>query len=365
MPGLTAPRFVGDPILQACRDGQHRMLVPEAGPAVQKVQEALIDLGFPLPLRGADSKFGSETGDAVTAFKTSRRIFPNDPVVGPGTMTALDAECFDKPPPPFSDRDEWLSWVSRDAVPTLSAFNFTRADELARRKSGRGFTFDAASNWLPDRFRDAISQSLAALLEPTGSPAGPGSPSATWGAGVFDLYHCHVMVVRGASLSPSIDLMTGLSAMQARIRQLRAQSATAPGAAIFNRAWATAHRANMLSSGVLNQARDLANTVIAEATAAKPAVLVWHSFEEPRWRPATMVSSTPRRHWQTQLAPAAAAIVTPLPFVTSAQLGDAFNEIFEIYFVVSKTAVITAAPGSREDAYAMAGLVPDDVAAFM
>lgn len=68
------------------------MMAPETGPAVVKIQQALIDLGFPLPEQGARGTFSDETGAAVTAYKTDRQIFPNDPVVGPGTMRSLDAE---------------------------------------------------------------------------------------------------------------------------------------------------------------------------------------------------------------------------------------------------------------------------------
>ncbi len=89
---LTNPRFAGDPVLEACLAGQHRMMAPETGPAVAKVQQALIDLGFALPLHGADGTFSDETGAAVVGYKTDRGIFPNDPVVGPKTMASLDAE---------------------------------------------------------------------------------------------------------------------------------------------------------------------------------------------------------------------------------------------------------------------------------
>jgi hypothetical protein len=88
---LRATRFAGDPVLEACLGGTHRMMAPEEGIAVVKVQAALIDLGFALPMFGADGKFGDETGQAVTAFKTREQLSPNDPVVGPGTMGRLDA----------------------------------------------------------------------------------------------------------------------------------------------------------------------------------------------------------------------------------------------------------------------------------
>ena len=97
---LTNPRFAGDPVLEACFAGEHRMMAPETGPAVVKVQQALIDLGFALRERGADGTFGDETGAAVVSYKTDRQIFPNDPVVGRKTMTSLDGEPELSPPGP-------------------------------------------------------------------------------------------------------------------------------------------------------------------------------------------------------------------------------------------------------------------------
>jgi peptidoglycan hydrolase-like protein with peptidoglycan-binding domain len=91
MADLISPRFSGDPILEQCLDGDHRMLQPEQGPAVQKVQQALIDLGYTIP-SGATGNFLAETATAVVAFKNAHTITPNDPVVGKLTMAALDAD---------------------------------------------------------------------------------------------------------------------------------------------------------------------------------------------------------------------------------------------------------------------------------
>ena len=88
---LQSPRFAGDPVLEACFTGQHRMMAPEQGDAVGKVQQALIDLGFSMPA-GADGDFGQQTGDAVTRFKQDHSLSPPDPVVGPKTMAALDVD---------------------------------------------------------------------------------------------------------------------------------------------------------------------------------------------------------------------------------------------------------------------------------
>ncbi len=105
---LQSPRFAGDPVLEACLAGQHRMMAPEAGDAVLRVQQALIDLGFAIS-GGADGAFGRDTGDAVTEFKLNHGLSPSDPVIGVGTMTALDADIvgFDAghPGPPTTGLD--------------------------------------------------------------------------------------------------------------------------------------------------------------------------------------------------------------------------------------------------------------------
>ncbi|MFY0563516.1 peptidoglycan-binding protein [Archangium lansingense] len=88
---LVSPRFSGEPTLEACFDGEHRMFAGQTGDAVARVQQALIDLGFSLP-SGATGTFNGETATAVVVFKTARGLVPNDPVVGRGTMGALDTE---------------------------------------------------------------------------------------------------------------------------------------------------------------------------------------------------------------------------------------------------------------------------------
>ena len=107
-PTLTCPLFADDPELREVFAGRlrlgargtpnHPAPVRSEGTAVRKVQLALIAAGHNLP-SGADGKFGPETGRAVVRFKTARGIMPNDPVVGPKTITALDAACRAKAPP--------------------------------------------------------------------------------------------------------------------------------------------------------------------------------------------------------------------------------------------------------------------------
>ena len=75
---------------------------------------------YPLPRYGSDGKFGSETGTAVVNFKTRHGIRPNDPVVGPATMAALDDAimAMDKvrPEPPPTQRN----WFTGDITTGMS-----------------------------------------------------------------------------------------------------------------------------------------------------------------------------------------------------------------------------------------------------
>jgi hypothetical protein len=73
---LRGPRFSGDPILEQCFNGAHRMFAPETGIAVMRVQSALVELGLPVGPRGTDGIFGDDTGAAVTAYKTRKGLMP-------------------------------------------------------------------------------------------------------------------------------------------------------------------------------------------------------------------------------------------------------------------------------------------------
>ena len=87
---IVSPRFFGDDVLESCLTG-HRMFAGSGDPpeSVALIQEALAALGFAVAIDGI---FGPETGRAVTAYKTQKGLIPNDPVVGPSTMAALDAD---------------------------------------------------------------------------------------------------------------------------------------------------------------------------------------------------------------------------------------------------------------------------------
>jgi peptidoglycan hydrolase-like protein with peptidoglycan-binding domain len=88
---LRSTRFAGDRELEACANGAAVLRIGAAGPSVQKVQQALIDLGLTLPRFGADGKYGHETSAAVQAFQRSKSL-QVDGRVGKDTMGALDRE---------------------------------------------------------------------------------------------------------------------------------------------------------------------------------------------------------------------------------------------------------------------------------
>ena len=95
---LRSARLTGDPVLEECLAGRHRMLAGEQGLPVKRLQQGLLDLGRSVGPKGADGIFGPDTGAAVTAYKTDKGLTPNDPVVGPGTAKALDDDLFNDPP---------------------------------------------------------------------------------------------------------------------------------------------------------------------------------------------------------------------------------------------------------------------------
>jgi hypothetical protein len=95
---LSSPRFAGDPVLEACFDNERLLRFGNRGAAVQKIQQALIDLGFPLPKFGADGIFGAETKSAVEDFQFSSGASV-DGIVGPITMGLLDERFLGTVPP--------------------------------------------------------------------------------------------------------------------------------------------------------------------------------------------------------------------------------------------------------------------------
>ena len=156
MADLKSSRFAGDSDLTDVLNGRLRLAatgtppfpapVLSSGPTIVKVQQALLDIGYPLPLHGADGTFATETGTAVAAFKADWHLVPGDPVIGPKTMAALDKEmvAFERsaPPPPPPPTPPPLSDPFGRTAAGLAKVPAALANVVVFGASGAG------SNWL-------------------------------------------------------------------------------------------------------------------------------------------------------------------------------------------------------------------------
>lgn len=90
---LSSPRFKGDPDLEACFDSEKIIKVGSSGESVRKIQQALIDAGFPLPRFGTDGIFGQETKASVREFQrqSGLEFTELDGDVGSTTISRLDS----------------------------------------------------------------------------------------------------------------------------------------------------------------------------------------------------------------------------------------------------------------------------------
>ena len=96
---LKSQRFTGDEVLEACYDNERVLHRGDSGPSVEKIQRALIFLGFPVSNVGANGFFGDETDLAVRSYQEARGL-KVDGVVGSETIGSLDEEFYTGPPEP-------------------------------------------------------------------------------------------------------------------------------------------------------------------------------------------------------------------------------------------------------------------------
>ena len=92
---LRSPRFSWHPRLRSAEMNRPAMRRGEEGDAVRLIQQALIDLGYPLPISvreygSPDGIYGPETEDGVMAFQRFEPPLRVDGIVGRNTMGALD-----------------------------------------------------------------------------------------------------------------------------------------------------------------------------------------------------------------------------------------------------------------------------------
>ena len=92
---LRSERFCNDPMLRLVIDNllilRKGLRGTQINEAVMRIQEALLDLGYELPIYKADGLFGDETRNAVCDYQMDRSL-SYDGTVGPETLTSLDSE---------------------------------------------------------------------------------------------------------------------------------------------------------------------------------------------------------------------------------------------------------------------------------
>jgi len=322
------------------------------GDQVQAVQYALIGLGYDIP-DSTTGNFLSQTSAAVVKYKTAQGLQRNDPVVGKGTIGALDTAWAH----PFADRDEWLSWQTR----LIPDWNYTRQNELDRLNAGASFSFNPISSFLPAAFQQAIVTGLAGLLDPGGSPIAALTPSATWGAGALDLFHCHVVIdLQQALTTPSWSQLRNMAdAVSNQIVPMRNQADQAGPEG--TPPWTAAYRNLLLASAppggksFNDQTADVLNGLLANSNAEQqPLRIVWHTFEFPVWRPVEVGSNDPRRSWWNDVTPVAGP-VTQTPFLPQDFGANVFHMI-ELGFLVDQNRLITVMATTVDEAAAVVGL---------
>ncbi len=168
---LQNPRLVGDDVLTAVADGRLRLAAPGTAPhpapvvstgdAIRKVQQALVDLCYPLPIRGVDGKFGDETGRAVSRFKREHRINPTDPVIGRETILNIDRELSHPPTscPPEKPANQVFATCTSDDEALSGLPDRKPADPSLRKRPVR-----APIDWFPPSRRPTAGNEVVAYI---------------------------------------------------------------------------------------------------------------------------------------------------------------------------------------------------------
>jgi peptidoglycan hydrolase-like protein with peptidoglycan-binding domain len=180
---LQSARFAGDEVLEACFDGERTLRVGSRGEAVQKIQQALIDAGFPLPKFGADGDFGAETQTSLQNFQRENGL-EADGIVGPNTMGSLDTIIGPAPVPPGPEGRELtaeeLAAIEVVAQTTPDGNALGPTDPTHRGCLGNRFFFRQAGTVNTTTAAQGISAVTATLGQPPADAA-----DCSCGCGLF------------------------------------------------------------------------------------------------------------------------------------------------------------------------------------
>jgi tyrosinase len=103
---LQSPRFAGDERLERAANNRPPLMRPEISDGVKKLQQALVDLGYDMPISFAhgepDGIFGDETWRVTRQFQMDEGFPPGgwDGRAGHDTLIALDKHFLGSPTPP-------------------------------------------------------------------------------------------------------------------------------------------------------------------------------------------------------------------------------------------------------------------------
>lgn len=341
---MLAPRFRNDFELKNCLAGLRTFVLGDSEIAVQRIQQALIDVGF--LVAGLDAgTFDLPTQAAVLVYQGAHGLFANG-VVDSTTMTVLNDEVLDKPPSPFTDREEWMTWQERSNFPEIGPVNFTRLDLFQLLASFQTLRLHPISSWFQPLMASKLIQGILALLNPLGSPDGAGTEPGSWGVfPVFDFNHCHIgfQVPEPAGAGVSSDIIGKVE----NIRRLADRQSAPRGSA----AWTQVHQALLQPADpnggdLMIAANRFLNDALSKASAAHPLLMVFHTFEF-KFRPAGMQREDPRRYWQVQIDPPGIG-VEHNPWVTEKLQRRNFFPVIQVDFLVNKSGQVIVMPGMME-----------------
>ena len=147
---ITSPRFSLIEDLEAAFDGERDVQINDTGRGVQAVQQALYDIGFSLPVHGADGRFGPETQAAVRAFQRANPPLTDHGRVDRATMRALNTRFASFALPPAADRS--ANWTVACVKAILCPWSPHTVDVLRTRITLK--SFDSIS-WADERWDGA------------------------------------------------------------------------------------------------------------------------------------------------------------------------------------------------------------------
>ncbi|HMP02738.1 MAG TPA: peptidoglycan-binding domain-containing protein [Gemmatales bacterium] len=217
---LVSPRFAHHVRLQSAARNQPPLRPGESGAAVGIVQQALIDLGFLMPITTRnqsappDGIYGEETTRIIRAFQKQHSL-SSDGIAGQDTMHALDAAFLGKPGPAPAVEEEVHACgncYSLDHAVTRAQAHLTQSKfnlDLGQRGGLLRFSRQDAGAKAKGLFDTVVNVASEMVFSGTGiSIPTSVTPLATWLANAAKETRQRVTDAFGTSLDPSNIMIT-------------------------------------------------------------------------------------------------------------------------------------------------------------